>query len=41
MRSFRRLGEHEYGGQKVTEASLNGFPSNLIPQRLREDPTFV
>jgi type I restriction enzyme R subunit len=23
-------GEPEYGGQKVTEASLNGFPSNLI-----------
>jgi type I restriction enzyme, R subunit len=31
-------GEHEYGGQKVTEASLNGFPSNLIPERFREDP---
>jgi type I restriction enzyme R subunit len=26
-------GEHEYGGQKVTEASLNGFPSNIIPDR--------
>jgi type I restriction enzyme R subunit len=24
-------GEHEYGGQKVTEASLNGFSSHLIP----------
>ena len=23
-------GEHEYGGVKVTEASLNGFPSNQI-----------
>ncbi|OIQ56126.1 type-1 restriction enzyme R protein [Moorella thermoacetica] len=23
-------GEHEYGGQQVTEASLNGFPSNQI-----------
>ena len=31
-------GEHEYGGQKVTEASLNGFSSNLIPDRIREDP---
>jgi type I restriction enzyme R subunit len=31
-------GEHEYGGQKVTEASLNGFPSTLIPERFREDP---
>jgi type I restriction enzyme, R subunit len=31
-------GEHEYGGQKVTEATLNGFPSNLIPERFREDP---
>lgn len=31
-------GEHEYGGQKVNEASLNGFPSNLIPERIREDP---
>jgi type I restriction enzyme, R subunit len=31
-------GEHEYGGEKVTEASLNGFPSNVIPERFREDP---
>jgi len=31
-------GEHEYGGQKVTEASLNGFSSNLIAERFREDP---
>jgi type I restriction enzyme R subunit len=31
-------GEHEYGGQKVTEASLNGFSSNLIPERFREEP---
>jgi type I restriction enzyme R subunit len=31
-------GEHEYGGQKVTEASLNGFPSHLILERFREDP---
>ncbi len=31
-------GEHEYAGQKVTEASLNGFPSNSIPEKLCEDP---
>jgi len=31
-------GEHEYGGGKVTEASLNGFPSNLIPEKVRTDP---
>ncbi|WP_420595120.1 type I restriction endonuclease subunit R [Deinococcus sp.] len=31
-------GEHEFGGQKVTEASLNGFPSNDIPDRIQEDP---
>jgi len=31
-------GEHEYGGQKITEASLNGFPSNLIPEKVRTDP---
>jgi type I restriction enzyme R subunit len=31
-------GEHEYGGQRVTEASLNGFPSNQIADKIREDP---
>ena len=31
-------GEHEYGGQKVTEASLNGFPSNKIEETIRKDP---
>jgi type I restriction enzyme R subunit len=31
-------GEHEYGGKKVTEASLNGFPSTLIPEKLCEHP---
>jgi len=31
-------GEHAYGGQTVSEASLNGFASNLIPQAFREDP---
>jgi len=31
-------GEHEYGGAKVTEASLNGFPSSRIADRLQEEP---
>ena len=31
-------GEHEYGGEQVTEATLNGFPTNQIPERFREDP---
>ena len=31
-------GEHDYGGVKVTEASLNGFPSKDIPDRIVEDP---
>lgn len=31
-------GEHEYEGSKVTESSLNGFPSNDIPDRIKEDP---
>ena len=31
-------GEHEYGGANVTEASLNGFPSRDIADRIREDP---
>jgi type I restriction enzyme R subunit len=31
-------GEHEYGGQKVTEASLNGFPSNKIEELIQKDP---
>ncbi len=31
-------GEHDYGGAKVTEASLNGFPSNKIADRIAEDP---
>jgi len=31
-------GEHEYGGGKVTEGSLNGFPSNQIADKIREDP---
>jgi type I restriction enzyme R subunit len=31
-------GEHEYGGAKVTESSLNGFSSNDIADRIQEDP---
>lgn len=31
-------GEHEYHGATVTEASLNGFPSNDIADQIREDP---
>lgn len=31
-------GEHEYGGAMVTEASLNGFPSNKITENIQEDP---
>lgn len=28
----------EYGDEKVTEASLNGFPSSQITDKIREDP---
>ncbi len=31
-------GEHEFGGAKVSESSLNGFPSTKIAERFREDP---
>jgi len=31
-------GEHEYGGQKVTEATLNGFPSSQITDKIEADP---
>ncbi len=31
-------GEPEFKGEKVTEASLNGFPSNDIAERIQEDP---
>ncbi len=31
-------GEHEYGGVQVTEASLNGFPSGAIADRIVEHP---
>lgn len=31
-------GEHEYKGMKVTEGSLNGFPSNAIAEQVKTDP---
>jgi type I restriction enzyme R subunit len=31
-------GEHDYGGARVTEASLNGFSSSLITDRIQQDP---
>jgi type I restriction enzyme R subunit len=31
-------GEHEYGGKKLTESSLNGFPSSKIEELVAEDP---
>ena len=31
-------GEHDYGDARVSEASLNGFPSNDIAEKIQEDP---
>jgi type I restriction enzyme R subunit len=31
-------GDHEYGGAKVSEASINGFPSSRIANNIQEDP---
>ena len=31
-------GEYDFGGTKVTEASLNGFPSGQIAEKFREEP---
>jgi type I restriction enzyme R subunit len=31
-------GEHDFGDGKVTESSLNGYPSSDIPERIQEDP---
>ena len=31
-------GEHEYSGAKLTEASLNGFSSGQIADRIQQDP---
>lgn len=34
-------GEHEYKGLKVTEATLNGFPSNAIAEQVKTDPNRI
>ena len=31
-------GDHEYGGDKVSESSLNGFPSRFIAKKFQQDP---
>ena len=31
-------GEHDYGGDRVSEASLNGLPSSKIAETFRQDP---
>jgi len=31
-------GEHDYAGEKVTEASLNGFSTGQIPSKFQEEP---
>ena len=31
-------GEPEFGGEKVTEASLNGFPAGQIADKIQQDP---
>ena len=31
-------GEHEFGGQRVSETKLNGFPSSKIAERFQEEP---
>ena len=31
-------GEHEYGGTKVSESSLNGFPASEIAGKIQHDP---
>ena len=31
-------GEHEYGGRKVTEATLNEFPSSQITDKIQQEP---
>ncbi|MFG6497290.1 type I restriction endonuclease subunit R [Fictibacillus sp. UD] len=31
-------GEKEFGGQKLTESAINGFPSNEIEKKLKKDP---
>lgn len=34
-------GEHEYNGMKVTEATLNGFPSRAIAEQVKTDPNRI
>lgn len=31
-------GEHGYGGEKVSEASINGFPTSQIVENIKQDP---
>ncbi|NER33229.1 MAG: type I restriction endonuclease subunit R [Oscillatoria sp. SIO1A7] len=31
-------GDREYGGKKVSEATINGFPSSQIEDKIKEDP---
>ena len=31
-------GEHDFGGKKVSETTLNGFPPSKIAERFQEDP---
>ena len=31
-------GEHEFGGKKVTETTMNGFPSSQITDKIQQDP---
>jgi type I restriction enzyme, R subunit len=31
-------GEHDYGGGRMSESSLNGFPSSLIADKIQEEP---
>jgi type I restriction enzyme R subunit len=31
-------GDHDFGGAKVSESSLNGFPSGDIAEKIQEDP---
>jgi type I restriction enzyme, R subunit len=31
-------GEHDFGGKKVSESSLNGFPSGQIAEKIQADP---
>ncbi|ADJ27172.1 type I restriction endonuclease subunit R [Nitrosococcus watsonii] len=34
----RLQGAPQYGGKKVTEAALNGFPGSQIPDKIQQDP---